>query len=661
MRRLLAYKETVTESTVSKAFGELLFAVDREVTFTEPTLLIRFTYNYLDYALVSKLSTDTYDSTVATSLGLAANTISIVVDADESDYIPLTIGYDVAKAIGGVKQSTVSSNTTLNVKVRADVSSAAKVFAITSTSVTYIKSSSATTVNVDVIEKAYSLADAITLDIDNETAIGFDFLSFDVRNPDRVGISHSNSFTLPRTPINENLHGFMGASDEAYNQWQVDYILDNEYIVKKGRIMVEAVENRIQCSIFSRDSAWDLMGQTLWADFMADYFTWVSSEITITFADYATMLSTLAAATTHIKLAGFYGDFFRESDRATSISTRENRLVYQFNGVDGGQFSTYTKSLFDFIASHFSIDFRGGDNSIFDAQNTYVQNRNIGFRILSDSTVTLEYVRGWVNAESGDVDLDKEGVTVLDFVKFFISATNSILDRIGENQYSLQPMDDIADAPIEDFSGLSGEPITFAPLIDGVGQETVIDFESYADTITTGSVSKVLTCENRNAESRTDYLKIPAHIPAAYTHFTFQMLGLFDSGTYKLFTLLEDSAITNTFTAYVRINSFSNILQSVEMSVASIYGIPYDGFQEIIRKPRVYRVKKWLGIQDVERLKFYQRYWIEELNGSFFLSEVKGFNPEGSRQATELEFILINRSLSYTITAVWGGFVCEQG
>jgi hypothetical protein len=659
MRRLIVYRQDESVATVQQDLGRLAFVIAAAVTVTSATVVIRFTYNYIDYALVCKLSSETWDETLVLSLGLNSDTVAIVVDANSLGFIPLTVAYDLAKATGTIIDVNALAGFALIITLLADQVSTAKVFAVTSSDATYVSGISDSTVEIDVEEITTTESDPIELDIDEQSAIGLTFKSFDIRNPNNIGVSHSNAFTLPRTPKNEQVHGFEAANDDVYSRWLVDYINDNEYIIKDGRFMVESVGERITCSIFGRDSGWDIMAKTSWSDFMQLYVDWLTDNHTTVYTDYATMISTLAAATTHVKLAGYYGDLYTLSDRKQAITESGSSLILGYSGLNGGHFCTHSKSIFEAIKDIYGVDFTGGDDSIFLTVNSYFQNRNIDFRIDGTSQAVIEYSRGWVNTNDGTIELDKEGLTVVDFIRSFMLSHGVILDRIDERTYTMQAIEALDTAPIYDLSGLSAdEPIEFMPLLDGVGQQSVIDFTSYAESIPVGSVAKVLTCNNRNAEAKTNYIKIDAHIPAGYVNENYIMLGLFDSGSRSKFTFLVDSDISDSLT-FVRWEGFSSQGVAATVAIASILPIPYDIWEGIIDKPKAYKVKKWLNPVDIKNLKFFQRYWVEELRGNFYLSAVNGFNPEGSLSPTELELILINRTIELIVTVTWGDFVCE--
>lgn len=659
MRRLIVYRQDESMATVQEDLGRLALIIAAAVTVPSAKVVLRFTYNYIDYALVCKLTAETWDETLALSLGLNSDTVAIVVNANSFGFIPLTVAYDLAKATGTIISVNALSGFDLAITLLADQVSADKVFAVTASDATYVSGISDGTVEIDVEQVTTTESEPFELDIDEQSAIGLTFKSFDIRNPNNIGVSHSNAFTLPRTAKNEQVHGFEAANDDVYSRWLVDYIFDNEYIVKRGRFMVESVGDRISCSIFGRDSAWDVMSKTSWSDFMQLYVEWLVDNHTTVFSSYTSMVEALAAATTHVKLAGFYGDFYTLSDRKKVVVESGSNLILGFSGLNGAHLCTHTKSIFDAIKDIYGVDFTGGDDSIFLTVNSYFQNRNIDFRINGSSQAVLEYSRGWVNANDGTIELDKEGVTVTDFIRSFMLSHGVILDRVDERTYTMQSIEALSTAPQYDLTGLAAdEPFEFMPLLDGVGQQSVIDFTSYAESIPVGSVAKVLRCNNRNAEAKTDYIKIDAHMPAAYVNKNYLMLGLFDSGSRSKFTYLVDSDVNDSLT-FVRWEGFSSQGVAATVAIASILPIPYDLWEQIIDKPKAYKVKKWLNPIDIKNLKFFQRYWVEELRGNYYLSAVNGFNPEGSLSPTELELILINRTLVLIVTATWGDFVCE--
>ena len=62
----------------------------------------------------------------------------------------------------------------------------------------------------------------------------------------------------------------------------------------------------------------------------------------------------------------------------------------------------------------------------------------------------------------------------------------------------------------------------------------------------------------------------------------------------------------------------------------------------ILAYPKFYEIKKWLTISDIRGFEFFKQYYISELNGSFFVNKIKGFNPDKSKDPTTIELIKVS-------------------
>ena len=83
---------------------------------------------------------------------------------------------------------------------------------------------------------------------------------------------------------------------------------------------------------------------------------------------------------------------------------------------------------------------------------------------------------------------------------------------------------------------------------------------------------------------------------------------------------------------------------STTMYIASLYSLAseYTLLDDALSYPKYYEVKRWMTANDVLEFEFFKQYYIRELNGSFFINKIKGFNPDKSKQATTLELFKIS-------------------
>ncbi|MFA5572818.1 MAG: hypothetical protein WDA42_06900 [Candidatus Bathyarchaeia archaeon] len=664
MRRLVGYTYTVTETTVEESFGWMAFSYDDTLIMaTDYLLLLEFDYNYRHFAFVAvKPDYELTPSDVTTmGLSLGDNITAIETRLDGSVYrIDFDIQQYILSATGAVKYEPALND----VFVMGDTSSSAKVFTNASGYYAYIDGQISTggyTIGRRV--ESLTLSETFEIDIDEQTAIGLDYKAFDLKQPDEIGIKHSNTFTLPRTPSNERLHGNFGISDEAYAPYAVDYIVDNHKLIDKGRIEVSNVGQRISCTLIAKDSVWDEMGKTLWPEFMQGYFEWLATEhpTAVSYSgDLSTVVASLKATTEHVKLSAMYSEL-------DNLPYSEANLYLSYFGIDGGHMAVFCKSLFQYVQERFGISFFGdATNSIFGYKNPYIKEPSLEFVYVdnTESRIVYSSQQKVINRTDAKISeyISREKRSVLDFIRYFIQHTNSVMDRLSATEYAIRPFDLITDASVVDYSGLIEDSIEFEPILPNIGRRTTIDFVKYSELIEAGSARIDLVCENYNAPPEMEFYKIGGYIPAAYVNSGLNVLAFVSEGGRSEFTLLEDSGNTTSFSLRV-VKGFMNVATTQTLPVAQVMAVPTDGLQEIIRKPKLFRIRKWLDIDEVDAIRFWAKYWVVELGGCFYLNSVKGFNPYGSKQPTEIELMLIDRQfnsqLDLSPTAEWGGFVCE--
>ena len=205
-------------------------------------------------------------------------------------------------------------------------------------------------------------------------------------------------------------------------------------------------------------------------------------------------------------------------------------------------------------------------------------------------------------------------------------------------------------AEVIDFSGKldlgeNNSKIKFKPSLTEYKQISRIKY-STMNPDATGDTdgAKDLICKNENIDEYTDLFEIDAYFPSVI------------EATYGDFILnLSDEIAKETFCFMI---SDGKISQSISMNTggitgeeaiviaqkAQIYGIndEYKFIEKIVEYPKFYEVQKWLSLSDVIGLKFFKQYYIRELNGSFFINKISGFNPELSTKPTKIELVYVS-------------------
>ena len=665
MRRLTAYKEQYSQSPSSATFGRLTIVEKYRVSTTSSSLVLafRFQYNYTKYAVVlSKEGGAAIDATNLTELGVATDEVVIAVEMKKYKkwiatawYLEQSIAAYVASITGMQIISRSFSGTATTTIIDADTAATQKqVTSIANVNATYLNSVTASTASKTVYSTVTTQYDFFDLDLDDKTAIGISYQGFNPEAPDQIGFKYSNSFSIPRTANNDKLTGFGGNSDDVYLPWFVNYIVDNEKVISSGKIKVTDITiDRINCSIAAKSTIWDRLKEWSMSDFIANRFTLISKPSQANWAGFIDDLT----ANNFVSTKAFYGDLFGDSEismiarDAQYKSSALNEIVFKINGYEGNQIVIYVKEIFRLINTFFGIDFLT-NSTVFDSINPYIQLRYFKIKQTTGTFPLYEliYMRGFSNGSTDNIKIDKLKKTVYDFVKEFIIHSGCLADIIDDKTVALNRMDDLMLAPVVDFSGnIEKDSIVFTPYIDGISQNNIIDFSEYSSKIQKGSLQINIPCLNQNVETTSQFLELKEFAPPAYLDRDKNVLGLFEDGSWNNFTFLQDSGNTASYNCLAYFNLATELSTTKTLAIAKIMDVGYSLWAQMIQKPVKYTIKKWLTTADLPNIKLYQRYWIEELQGTYMLLKINGLNPEKSNQATEMEFILITRDKPSTL------------
>lgn len=658
MRRLTAYKEQYSQSPSSATFGRLTIVEKYRVSTTSNSLVLafRFQYNYTKYAVVlSKEGGAALDATNLTGIGVATDEVVIAVEMKKYKkwiatawYLEQSIAAYVASITGMQIISRSFSGTATTTIIDADTAATQKqVTSIANVNATYLNSVTASTVSNEIYTTVATKYDFFDLHIDDKTSIGITYQGFNPEAPDQIGFKFSNSFSIPRTANNDKITGFGGISNDVYDPWFVNYIIDNDKIISSGKIKVtEITKDRINCTIAAKSSVWDKLKSDKWPDFMAEVYSEITKPQN---GAWDVFIQACINNSSGVKLKAFYGDLFGNSEMnmiardAQYKSSALNEIVFKINGYEGGQFVIPVKAIFDRILVKYGINFIT-NSTVFTALNAYFQSRYFKLQFTGGGlgVYSFGYFRGFSDGSTTGIKSDKSSKTVYDFVKEFIIHSGCLVDIIDDTTISLNRMDDLMLAPVVDFSGnIEKDSIVFTPSIDGISQNNIIDFSEYSSKIQKGSLQINIPCLNQNVETTSQFLELKEFAPPAYYDRDKNVLGLFEDGSWNNFTFLQDSGETAPYNCLAYFNLSTELSTTKTLSIAKIMDVGYSLWAEMIKKPRKYKIKKWLTSSDVKNIKLFQRYWIQELQGYFMLLKVNGLNPEKSNEATEMEFIQI--------------------
>ncbi len=514
----------------------------------------------------------------------------------------------------------------------------------------------------------------LKVDIDESTAIGVDYQSYDLKQPGTRKVNVTNSFTIPATYNNLSIFGDannpQSLSTKIYDQNILNYWVDNQQLIIQARVRVENIDDRISLFVFQKPDVWDLMKQVIWPDFAKDFIKWMQDEKGLpsldapfigTFTDF---IEPYTETTEGVKFPFYFGNLYNyDPDGGINFLETPSKLYLRFwpnNGTkaDGGHFCVYCKTIFEYIEWKYDVNFLTGGGqatgNLWDdpiALGLYIPLRDLTQRFHYTATV-LDGFYFEFNEDTKFLPLkdqkDKSGKKLYDFVNSFFQHLNVIKDEIligVEPAIRLARFDDIELlADVVNWSGnLSGKP-KFKPFIDGYQQENLIKFKEVYEEGDELLNSKTLTCLNKNLDATVDLFEIDAYVNSFLQINSGVVPDLSPKEAFKTFSFFLDGGLTTDLINIYASEDGDEQQAVLQLQRANLYDLDseYNFLDEIIDYPRFYEVTKWLTISDVKNLEFFKQYWIKELNGSYFINKISGFNPQKSNEPTKLELIKIS-------------------
>jgi hypothetical protein len=505
------------------------------------------------------------------------------------------------------------------------------------------------------------------VEIDETTAIGIDYQGYDVQDPGKRKVAVSNTFTIPKTSRNLFLIGFAGnpqsLSIDIYELITVTYYNDNKILIRNGRARIVEVSDRISIFVFEKESFWELMTDYLWPNFLSDFMIWMKAEkslpsITTPFVGtFQQFIDVYKDTTEGIYLPIFISNLANYSPDGLTYLEDTSNLWIKHNETGttltalGGHFCIYAKTIFEFIEYKYGVDFSvtstAYDYNIFEdaiASVLYIPARNISITYTATGFYfTCDTVNQFLPETNSN---DKESKSLYDFTKSFFQTFNCLIDRIpttdNTDKYIIRRFDDITHGPIIDFSGEQTGGYIFKPILDGYKQANYIKFGSVYEG---GSVllnSKKIVCLNKNIDAGgvdSELFTIDQFIPGSVVLGADVCPDLSKSDSFKTFIFFISQG-SSGITIKIMENSDERTATAV-LDIARTYDLTseYNTLAAMAQYPKKYTIKKWLGLNQIDKLVFFARYWVKELNGYYFLNKVSGFNPDKSTEPTTIELI----------------------
>lgn len=324
---------------------------------------------------------------------------------------------------------------------------------------------------------------------------------------------------------------------------------------------------------------------------------------------------------------------------------------------NGGHFCAFVKSMFEFLEYKYSVNFCVNEaditGNIWDdtfADEVYIPMRDIDVLFHYDGATVDGFYFSIVSSGefSPEEGLgDKTDKSVYDMVNAFFQHFNIIKDDIdinGASAIRLARFDDIKTmADVVKFSGIIEGVPKFKPYVDGFVQENIIKFDSVYPEGGEYLSSRTITCHNKNLDATQELFSIDSYIPSFISIMGGLAADLSTPESFDTFTFFISSGLTSSIDVHLSHES-ETITATLQLPKAALYSLSgeYTFLAEIMAYPKFYDIEKWLTLNDINNIEFFKQYYIQELNGSYFINKISGFNPQKSNSPTKIEVIRIS-------------------
>lgn len=525
-------------------------------------------------------------------------------------------------------------------------------------------------------------------DIDDKTAIGINYQTYDVREPGKRFVITSNNFTIPATNANLAKFGYPSSiestSNKVYEVNTCDYYIGQNHIIKNAKIRVDSIFNgRIKVFVFDKADIWDLLKTITWDSFAPTLLTWLqdnegvySETSKYTTKNPGTGVAELGEfvadvnSGTGLHLAFLYSVPYNDTAHTNWPVMRldERNTAYTKNG---GYWNVFCTQVFKAIEDTYSIDFGTDDTaSIFNdtfANSIYVPFRSVVTRMdIFDYLGTPSPDAFWFEYEAApeyyplESVVDKPDATLYDFIDSYFKLLNVVplpsKDAAGVESYLLKRFDDIDLTGSKDWSDRIDVISSFNPVVSGLAQNNYIKYEAVGEGLLESYNQTNIECGNLNINYESDLFSLKAFAPNFISRFFVfppNIVGANMTGedSFAYFTFFVDSSADATYGVVKTIdnNGVSNVstgekTPTPKLKNANIISLDneYLLFRSALDKPKFYTVNMWLTLTDMLDFNYFTPVFIKELGGTFFVNKISGYNPTKSNVATKVELLKLS-------------------
>jgi hypothetical protein len=532
-------------------------------------------------------------------------------------------------------------------------------------------------------------------DIDEDTAIGIDLQAYDFKDPGKLKVNVSNTFSLPATAKNMRILGSPGSPSRVdntiYNRISVDYQVKNKMYITGGAARVESIKKgRINMFVAMRPSFIDRMKAVTLNQFLQQ---WFENDFQIyMFVDYQSLVNAYAQGHKGVILPAMIGtlaDLPDEKDRVVEYFGFDNgseivheiamRVQHHDEGwvAHGGHFCIFLEPLFKYFEKYFDVDLNSTSPAAYSLFNDdvfkslYIPCRNIN---VSEGTRMLEFVQFNPNSNLRPL-VDVEPYADLSAFDLFSETLKLLgygMEEVGEG-FEIVRLDHMGAVPTA-ADILPGymeaefrKEMEYKPIVEGYGQQNIIKMLP-ADDAGEMAGARVLFSNNENSEATKDLFTVNAYVPVFLTLWSDFVPDMREAKSVEKLTFFRSSERRAIFTVSGKyqtippevLQQFPKKLQKkiprgdysenpnwqvegVYLFTPEVYSVSaeYNFLEGIINSPETYKVKRWVTSSQMENFRKIATYYVPELGGWFYVNKIKGFNPVKSKQPVEFELIKV--------------------
>lgn len=536
-------------------------------------------------------------------------------------------------------------------------------------------------------------------DIDEDTAIGIDLQAYDFKDPGKLKVNVSNTFSLPATAKNMRILGSPGSPSRVdntiYNRISVDYQVKNKIYINNGSTRVESIKKgRINMFFAQRPGFIDRMKAVTLNQFLQQWF--IHDFQNYMFADYEAMVNAYAEGHNGVILPAMLGtlaDLPDEKGRVIEYFGFDNgsgivheiamRVQHHDEGwvAHGGHFCVFIAPLFKYFEEYFGVDLNSASPAVYSLFNDgvfkslYIPCRNIN---VADGTRMLEFVQFDPNSNLRPLDdvVPYSDLSAFDLFSETLKLLGYGVEEVGEG-FELVRLDQMGAVPIHGdilpgyMEAEFRKEMEYKPIVEGYGQQNIIKMEP-ADNAGEMAGARVLVSNNENSEAKKDLFTVNAYVPTFFRGWSLFLPAYFvpdmrEAKSVEKLAFFRSSERRVIFTVSGKyqtippevVQQFPTYIQGMiprgtyidtpdwqvggYLFAPEVYSVSaeYNFLEGIINSPETYKVKRWVTSSQMENFRKIATYYVPELGGWFYVNKIKGFNPVKSKQPVEFELIKV--------------------